>query len=51
MKILILALVILSTPAAVLAACSAFRDEAAMSCIEGTIWDDSRDACVPIVTG
>ncbi len=51
MKTFILALAILSTPAAVLAACSAPSEEAAMSCVEGTIWDDARDACVPIVIG
>ncbi|WP_281282897.1 chitin-binding domain-containing protein [Rubellimicrobium rubrum] len=32
------------------AQCSS-HDRQAMSCTEGTTWDQDRNACVPIVTG
>jgi hypothetical protein len=47
---LVLALVLLSSPLAAWAQCSG-HSEQAMSCAEGTMWDQELNACVPVVMG
>ncbi len=50
MKRLVLALALLTAPISAWAACSG-HDQQAMSCADGTTWDQERNSCVPIVTG
>ena len=50
MKSILLALAVLSIPAAAIAACSSQGDQA-MSCAQGTIWDDATRTCEPVVIG
>ena len=51
MKRLFLAILLLSPPLAAWADCQGHREQQAMSCAEGMMWDAETNACVPIVTG
>lgn len=51
MSRIVLALVLLSSPLSAWSACMGHSDQQAMSCAEGSQWDEEVNACVPVVTG
>lgn len=50
MKRLVLALALAASPFAAWAQCSGSNDQA-MSCAEGSMWDQETGTCVPVVMG
>jgi len=50
-KALLAAGILAFVPAFASANCSAGHERQAMSCAEGSTWDDEQATCVPVVTG